>query len=239
MNNPMTNNNDAYIEPLINAAARASGLGSLIFHLELAQMLAREHAQQVAGHLSIDDWAVDIGSDGYEVIFLDPSLTHEVLKISFSADGRPVEDFPNCAASHRTRALATANRRAASLPRPSDRVIVVIPPAETAQPSDPLTAYLIRATGQIGDFVVGVHWQVQISSDGNRILNRKPIGKSDLIIPAQNGGAPEDLTLTDLEGEAPHELHVYLSLRHDLPFCVVTVANEEQWLINGERVSLL
>jgi hypothetical protein len=239
MYNRMTNNSDAYIEPLIEAAARSSGLGSLIFHLELAQMLAREHAQQVAGHLPIDDWAVDIGPDGYEVTFLDADLTHEVLKVSFASDGRPVEEYRDGKASQRAIALALANRRAESLPRPSERVIVIIPPAETAQPGDPITAYLIRATGQVGDFVVGVHWQAQISSDGNRILDRKSIGKSDLIIPAQNGEPPEDLTLTDLEGEAPHELHVYLSLRHDVPFCVLTIANEEQWLINGERISLL
>jgi hypothetical protein len=235
----MTQESDAYLEPLIEAAARASGMGSLLFHLELAQMLAREHAQTVAAHLPIDDWAVDVAADGYMVTFLDDSLTRETLRVTFAADGRPMEEVLDSTPSPRTRALATANRRLSNLPRPVDRVIVIIPPADNAQASDRLTGYLIRSTGNIGDIAVGIHWKASLSSDGEKIFDRTSIGKSDFIIPAQKGQPAEDLTLTDLEGDAPNEIHVYLSLCHDLPFCVITVSNEEQWLINGERVSLL
>lgn len=223
---------------LREAAGEAVALGSLIFHLELAQMLAREHAGAVIPELPVDDWAVGVGARGYEVIFLDSALDREIYGVTFAADGTPIGELLDRGATLKARALASATRQLSALPQPTQRTIVVLPPA-AAVPDAPLIGYVIRRAERVGDVAAGVHWRVELDCDGRRIRKRVPSSNGDLTIPGHAGKPAVDITLLAPEGLVPNPLHVYLSLRHAIPLSVITVTNEEQWYIDGEQISLL
>ncbi|MGF7149324.1 hypothetical protein FHS96_002966 [Sphingomonas zeicaulis] len=53
------------------------------------------------------------------------------------------------------------------------------------------------------------------------------------------GRPPADNAVTHLLGPVPSESHVYVSLKHGVPLSVIATDNEEHWVVDGERISLL
>ena len=223
---------------LREAASWSVARGSLLFHLDLAAAIARDHVAANGLAPDTDGWAVDVGPNGYEVVFLADDPDQELLAVTFAADGSPIAEKRSGAPSRRQRALAAAARTAAALPGPERRSVVVVPPAADAADA-PVEAYVMRLADRPGDMAVGVHTRVRLSPDGRRVLGSEPLSRSPLMIEGSEGRPPLDVTVTHLLGPVPSEAHVYLSLKHGVPISVITTENEEQWIVDGELVSLL
>lgn len=220
-------------------AAWAVARGSLLFHLDLAAAIAGDHVAANGLAPATDGLAVDVGPNGYEVFFLGDDEERELLAVTFAADGSPIAEQRRGAPSQRLRVLAAARRTAQALPGPDRRSIVVVPPAVKAAPDAPIEAYAMRVADRRGDMVVGVHLRARLTPDGRRMLAKEPLSSSALVVPGSDGRPPLDVTLTHLLGPTPSEAHVYLSLKHGVPISVITAENDEHWVVDGERVSLL
>lgn len=144
---------------LIEAAARAAVRGSLLFHLDLAQILAINALPPGAAR----DWAVEVADQGYVVTILNDGLDREAFAVTFAADGSPISEPRDRRADPRAMALASARRTALDRLEADDgRSVVVLPPAATS-PAAPLEAYLL-------DHEPGEDHRLTISADGRRVL---------------------------------------------------------------------
>lgn len=220
---------------LRDAAAWAVARGSLLFHLDLAGALARDFVAEHLPELEFDSWAVDIGPYGYEVVFLADGTDREFLGVTFSADGSPIAETRRGAPSPRLRALAESARTLSALPLPEWRAIVVAPPSNASEPDTPIDGYVLRLADLPGDIAFGTHEVCRLSADGRYVLSREALSRSTLVVP----GETRDLAVTHLLGDAPSEVHVWLSLKHGMPISVLTTSNQEHWVVDGESISLV
>jgi hypothetical protein len=150
-------------DQLIDAAAWATVRGSLLFHLDLAQALARD---ALPPGLEIGGWAVDVGAAGYTVIFLDADLVREIHAVTFAADGSPLGERRAGRAGPRATALAAARRTV--LEQANDETIVVAPPPADARPGQPLEAYVLPSRLEAAERIV-------LSADGRRVTAAQPV----------------------------------------------------------------
>lgn len=220
---------------LRDAAAWAVARGSLLFHLDLAGALARDFVVDHLPELEFDSWAVDIGPYGYEVVFLADGTDREFLGVTFAADGSPIAETRRGAPSPRLRALAEGARTLAALPVPERRAILVAPPSDTSEPDVPIEGYVLQLADLPGEIALGTHELCRLSADGRYMLSREALSQPTFIM----RGDTQDVAVTHLLGDAPSEVHVWLSLKHGVPISVLTTSNQEQWVVDGESISLV
>jgi hypothetical protein len=233
----MTENPDS-LEPLRLAAAWSVVRGSLMFHLDLAAMIARE---RLAGNPLIEDadgWAVDVTARGYEVIFISDAPSRELAIVTFAADGAPIVEPGRGSPSTRSLALAAAARTIAAADGPALRTVIALPPSDGSIGAE-LEGYMLRFPDGPYDVALGPHSRFRLSPDGREMRAAEPLSVSDLVLPSRGRGDLEGVTVTHLLGDVPSEAHVYLSLRHNMAIDVVTASNEEHWRVDGESISLL
>ncbi len=82
--------------------------------------------------------------------------------------------------------------------------------------------YMLRAAREIEDVMVGGHQRTVVSWDGETLLAAEPLSKSCLALKATPDA--RGVTVTHLLDDTPSEIHVFLSLTHDLTFFVSTSA---------------
>lgn len=232
--------NQAEEDELRIAAAWAVTRGSLLFHLDLAGSLARDHVAARGLAPDADGWAVDVGPNGYEVCFVGGDPLREMIAVTFAADGAPLAERRDGTPGWRVRTLAAAAATAAAATAgPERRSIIVVPPAAATAPGDAIEAYAMRRAGRPGDVAFGMHERLILSGDGTRLLERIALSRTALLLEGSAGRPPADITVTHLLGPVPSEAHVYLSLKHGVPLSVITTDNEEHWVVDGEQISLL
>jgi hypothetical protein len=233
----MTDESDP-LDALRHAAAWAVTRGSLMFHLDLAATIAREHLDGNPLIADADGWAVDVTNRGYEVVFVSDVPDREVAVVTFSAEGAPIVEPGRGAPSPRVRALATAARTLATTVIRDTSTIIAIPPTAGSIGND-VEGYLLRRGDTPDAVAIGPHTRCRLSPDGRTIRGSEPLARSELILPARNEGDVGDVTVTHLLDDVPSEAHVYLSLRHGIAMSVITTSNEEHWRVDGESISLL
>ncbi len=233
----MTNDPDP-LDVLRHSAAWAVTRGSLMFHLDLAAMLAREHLDGNPLIKQADGWAVDVTVRGYEVVFITEVPARELAVVTFAADGSPIVETSDGTPSPRVHALARAARTMAMLAGLTPRTVIAIPPTAGSVGSQ-LDGYVLRRANVGDNIAVGPHSRFRLSADGRDILVTEPLARSELILPSRHEGDLQGITVTHLFGDVPSEVHVYLSLRHGVPIDVITTSNDEHWRVDGESISLL
>ena len=223
-------------------AAWSVARGSLLFHLDLATALARESvAAAMPASVEPAVCVADVGPQGYTVAVLSRDLRRQVGQVTFANDGRPMFARLDADVAVETRAMATAAAavRAAGIGDPAATVeAIALPRAAGTPASASRDVYLIARGDSPDDVVIGVHHRVEVSADGRTIAAVSPLSRAPLAIKGTTNHPPADVTVTHMLGDAPGEMHVYLSLRHGIPIDVITVGNEEHWQVNGEAISL-
>jgi hypothetical protein len=102
--------------------------------------------------------------------------------------------------------------------------------------------YALAATTKANEILIGGHYRFSISETGEKILKTDPLFKSFLVIDKDAADVPKDKTeiasywVTNLIGDHPLEMHVFLSLLHDKPFTVVTAKTGVIWVVDGDRI---
>lgn len=153
---------------LIDAAAWSVVRGDLLFHLDLAQILAIDSLPPGAA----DSWVVDVGEQGYVVTVLSGGLDHETFAVTFTADGAPIIEPRDQRASPRTITLASARRTALDQLEDAARSsVITLPPAATATPGAPLEAYLLGRDP-------GDDRRLMLSADGRHLLTTAPVASA-------------------------------------------------------------
>ena len=103
--------------------------------------------------------------------------------------------------------------------------------------NDGWIVYWLAATFETDVIPVGGHYRVMVSPDGNRVVRADRLSVSCLIMEKQEDPDKETaaLVVQHLVGPTPVETHVFLSLRHDLPFVVLT-GEDEAWVVEGGEI---
>ena len=223
----------------LRAAAEAAAMrGSLLFHLDLAASLATD-ALAAAG-VPADFHAMLVDADGYGVLALeDGAFPRERAMVRFAADGRPVLSERSGAATLAMAALARARRTAAGAGLvPGRSVAIAIPQRSAARPSDPIEAYVLALppADAASDLVLGIHWRLSLSGDGDTILTREPLSRTALVLPGARGVPAYGIEVTHF-GAVPSETHTWLSLKHGVAIRVVAMESMQLWDVEGERTT--
>jgi hypothetical protein len=211
------------LEALLAAkAARARAL----LHLDLAAALASDHIRATfvdPAASGITDWIVDLGHNGHEVLFF--LATERVgLCVTFAADGHPLGERVDIAATPRQLMMLNAKRTAVAaniVPHDVAYNAIPIPPHHLTHGAL-IEVYLIRRAVTSSELVLGGHWHTLVSSNGTQVLDSTSLMSA--------GSCP---------GEVPSEILLYLSLKHDRPIEVVTPAAKARWYVRGDEVTFL
>lgn len=102
--------------------------------------------------------------------------------------------------------------------------------------------YVLAASMNVDDIIVGGHKRITISHDGKTVLSRKAYSKSCLVIdktpddiPA--GSKPESITVTHIVDDEPAPTHVFLNLLHKTDLFVSTP--KRLWKVSEGKISLI
>jgi hypothetical protein len=123
--------------------------------------------------------------------------------------------------------------------RPNQVVNPVVMPAH-AIGEEGLLVYLLAATKQDNVVVMGKHYRVLVSNDGQKANKVEPLTKTVLetqLTSPKPGTKPVFLWVTHLLSEYPLETHVFISRLHHLPLFVTT--KEYTWCIYEGKIKLV
>jgi hypothetical protein len=128
--------------------------------------------------------------------------------------------------------LIRARKTAIEAAGPLDHAVhsVVLPDA------DGTLVYLLAAPSRPKTIVLGKHYRVVVSSDGE-VKTIEPLSKSaiELSTVARDGSQPKALFVTQIVTAYPLETHVVASLTAQLPIYVVTARG--LWSVDGGSIS--
>jgi hypothetical protein len=115
------------------------------------------------------------------------------------------------------------------------RAVVVAPPG---MPADRIAVYYIGSIPKEQGLMIGRHYRVDVSGDGNTALSVAPSSKTCLILPPLEPGKEKTATVvTHLLTPAPSEFHVFLSLLTHEPLYVGTKTGI--WQVENGKIQLL
>ena len=218
---------------LHRAADLAAARGSLLFHLDLAAELAM--AAFARRGIAVEGLATLVDEQGYRTFAFDAGPDRRALaEARFDARGDVDVLPPTDSPPPRATIFADAREMiAASLSGGRDGHAVVVIPAD--DPRKPLEGYALSAGNEAETVRASDHWLVALDPNGRRAINRQ-------ALVATTGTLPQDLnalrrTVLIVAEGVPNELHTYLSLKHDTPLIVETLASRVRWRIDGERTA--
>ena len=99
--------------------------------------------------------------------------------------------------------------------------------------------YLLAATQDPGEVVVGGHVRVLVGDGGTRIVDYQELSNACLTLelPPSGEGKPVGLMVTHVLDDHPIETHVFLSLAHELKLYVIT--KSAMWSVDQGKIGLL
>ena len=216
---------------LHRAADVAAARGSLLFHLDLATVLAAS-AFATRGY-AVSAMAALAGEDGYQVIAFDAGPDRTMLaEARFDRAGDVELSPPSRRPSPRAPLRADARETIArSYP---DHAAVVIPADDRRAP---IEGYALAVGDDPEAMLLADHRIVVLDPSGRTV-------RSDVSLPVTAGGgmlAVRQARDTPLvcDGAVPNELHTYLSLKHGVPLIVETLDSRVRWRVDGERTAVL
>lgn len=218
---------------LHRAADLASGRGSLLFHLDLATVLAR--AAFALRGIAFDQLATLVDEQGYRVLALDAAPSRRALAEARFDDRGEVQIVAADSQPPRASVLADARATlaAARFEGAETHAILVVPADD---PRAAIEGYAIAVGEDPAIVKPESHWHVTLDPDGRRIVRRAPLLVTERDAPAAIQ-ALRDATLTVADA-VPGEIHTYLSLKHGVPLTVRTRESGALWRVDGEHTNL-
>ena len=101
--------------------------------------------------------------------------------------------------------------------------------------------YLLAATAKPRLMVVGGHYRVTVSPDGNRVIRTEPLSRSCLTVelgPLPGTTEPAHIMVSHIVSLAPVETHVFLNFLHRTDI-YVTTDDAALWLVSKGKVELV
>lgn len=128
-------------------------------------------------------------------------------------------------------AFATAKVKTCAEGSPN---LVVLPPEETGGST---LVYLLTPQPRITTFPLGGHYRVAITAEGEA-GDVRGFAKSCLMMDVRlkDGKQPKMFATSHLLDPTPTEIHVFTSLAAHLPLAVVTMPNDQLWVVQGTRI---
>jgi hypothetical protein len=163
----------------------------------------------------------------------DKALDYQALK-----PAQPLTDAER--ASYAARTLAIAELKKEESPCAEQYNTVVL--SDRQEPHAQILVYVLAATDKPGVVVAGGHILYTVSPDGARILAKRMFTKSCILMSPEDAPKGNDvagLVLTQLLGETPTEIHVFLSRLHRKPIFVGTSNNDLVWKVDGSHIELM
>lgn len=117
---------------------------------------------------------------------------------------------------------------------------VVLPATEFGR--DGWLVYLLAATTEPAVMVSGGHHRFVISPDGKTVIEHFQFTKACLTMPVPRARAGERVAgamVTHLTSQTPTEVHVFLSLLHQIPLYVGVVEPRALWEVKGPHIELI
>lgn len=115
---------------------------------------------------------------------------------------------------------------------------VILPDLE----HDGFLVYALAASNDPGEVLVGGDYRFTVSKDGQTLLRADALSDGCLKLPKQLGEVPAGkrlgLSLRSKISDTPLETHVFLSLRHKLPFFVKT-RDAHVWKVESGKMEIV
>ncbi|HEY0012724.1 MAG TPA: hypothetical protein VGB79_07705 [Allosphingosinicella sp.] len=216
------------------AIAFAETRGRLLYGLDRAAWVASDDVMAQISNLQgsgVRGFIVERAGEGFAVTFYGGPADAPVAYYRGDVRNHRVrgrEVFPALARPLLTpaqRRLVAAREAAvaANRNRPCGRQpfnTAVVPPDA---PDHPIDVYLLTPQPAAGQFALGGHWRVTVSTDG-RVTNERPFARSCLMMgggaAAPPGARPVGMVVTHLLDPVPTEIHVFTSLAAGMPILV-------------------
>ena len=240
------NEADAIEERLASAAA----VGRQLYVLDEVAALATDKLFEEIGDPADEDIAGYIAyregdeagqpKDAWIVAFYTsstpPAVAHEV-RVFEGQDREPErEEFdPAKPAAEGLAVLIRARETALAALRDVEQPINTVVLPESDGPG--ILVYLLAGSAEPNVAVMGRHSLARISADGSTVVEMRTLSRTVLEISTfdEEGREPEALAVTSVDDDLPSEIHVFLSLLHQLPVFVGT--SRGVWRVDGDEIS--
>ena len=189
-------------------------------------------------------WITECQEDSCIVTYVTgkPQQWQSFCVVEFKAGEDPNVYFSNKDLTETQSAMFEAKQRAfEAIDKPCSKAYntVVIPRDDESG----WLAYALAATTIPDALVVGGHYRVTVSEDGQTILVKRRFTKSCLVLSTHPEDMPPDtklaaLTLTHLLDNTPTEIHVWLNLQCGLPLYVGT-PDRRMWRIEDGSIQFV
>ncbi len=153
-----------------------------------------------------------------------PRVLHRV-RVALEARAPEVLDTPEpLPLAAELAPLAAARERAIEAGAPYEQSVNPVVLRGRDAGVEGLRVYLLAATDQPGIAVLGRHVCVELSADGTRVVQVRPLSKGVIEIPLATPANERvhALSVTHVLGDTPSEAHVFASLAYGLPIFVGT-----------------
>lgn len=232
--------------------SRSRDIGRQLYVLDKASAIATDallsedvdvRAEGIVGYIPLQEEDLDGNLlPVFRVTFFtrdDPPRAAYEIRVPL--DGQPtVEAFkPPKETSPEFASLARARQNAiAAIPSAEQPINPVLLPG-SAIGADGTLVYVLAATSMPGVAVLGKHFLVLVSSDGERIVSLAALSKYALEIPfgGPGRGAPSALMVAHVVTDFPLETHVFTSLLLRLKIYVGT--RRGLWRVDGDAIAFL
>jgi len=169
-----------------------------------------------------------------------PRIVYRV-RVPMGQDEQPEFEVVSPPQSVEPATLALIHARQAALDAAgpfSQSINPVVFPGEAID-EDGILVLLLAATAKPNIAVLGRHYRVLVSKDGQTVNKILPLSQAILELPTvdQAGGRSEALVVTHLVTDYPVETHVFASMLHGIPILVST--RRGIWLVSGNKIYLV
>jgi hypothetical protein len=169
-----------------------------------------------------------------------PRIAYRV-RVPIGQEEQPefIEVSPPEAVASATLALIHARQAALEAAGPfSQSINPVVFPGEAID-EDGILVLLLAATVKPNVAVLGRHYRVLVSKNGQTVKKVLPLSREILELPTVTtaGGLNEALVVTHFVTDYPVETHVFASMLHGIPILVST--RRGIWLVSGDEIYLV
>lgn len=169
-----------------------------------------------------------------------PRIAYRV-RVSIGQDKQPEFEAASPPEPIEPATLALIHARQAALDAAgpfSQSINPVVFPGEAIS-EDGILVLLLAATAKTNVAVLGRHYRVLVSKDGQTVKKIFPLSQASLELStaAPAGGRVESLVVTQFVTDYPVETHVFASMLHGIPILVST--RRGIWLVSEDKIYLV
>ncbi len=227
----------------------ATVMGTLIYLKDTAAWIATDEIIErkiVEKDQRLRGWITELNGESWEVIFvgeIDKTFVGlysvkvkngHVERDGFKAYPEGVQLSDQQMGMFKARQLAASSDFRPCTPNYNT---VVIPYVDSVEEFKGFIVYLLASTTDPESVQIGGHYRVKVSLSGDKITEVKPFSNSCLVSKKTKRTAA--LVVSHILSETPEETHVFLSLQHEMPIYVTTIANDLAWSVDGNEIKIM